>query len=83
VVVLGRAAWFSYAHSSYIDLEARVRRTHPLRKVQAIVNASSPSRTRFRADLCADRPVDPATAAATQSCRSMPQDTISRFPSSF
>ena len=51
---------------SYVDVEARVPRCHPLRAIRALVDASArPAGRRFRGDLCADRPaVDRAGAAA-------------------
>jgi hypothetical protein len=38
---------------SYVDLEARVPRVHPLRTIRAIVGEAL---ARLRGDLCADRP---------------------------
>ena len=51
---------------SYVDLEARVRRDHPLRAIRAIVNeALAALEGEFCGALCADRAaVDPAGEAA-------------------
>src|SRR4051794_16369720 len=50
---------------SYVDLEARVRRDHPLRAIRTIVNEALSALEREFAALCADwAAVDPAGEAA-------------------